>query len=191
MPNPGRRTEDPFIVARLKIQFRRGDHPSHCGALGRSRHGLGRGLETDDCRRSAVGQYGGQLTVAVHRIDRNDDGTELPDRDCRDHELRNILQDKGNSVCEPDSILGEGYGKRIRHLVELGKADGPVEVLMIGGQCDRAPAKHGTSRGRRRARCLRSAECRRRNWRARACSRTRWSYLSSRSTDVGCPPASP
>src|SRR3546814_107721 len=131
MTNPGRRTEDPFIVARLKIPFRRSDDPSHFGALGRSRHGLGRGLETDDCYRSAVGQYGGQLTVAVHRIDRNDDGTELPDRDCRDHELRNILQDKGNSVCEPDSILGEGYGKRIRHLVELRSEEHTSELQSL------------------------------------------------------------
>ena len=89
-----------------------------------------------------------ELAIAQHRVARHDDRAALPNRQYREHDLRNVLQIDGNTIARFDAALLQADRERIGHRVALGRRERAVEVVnqrRVG-----AARERGTEHGERR-----------------------------------------
>ena len=124
----------------------RGDDAAHRRSRLNPLHPRVEARQRDDGLDAVLAERSLELRLGVHRVQRRDDGAELPGAELRDEELRAVGQHDRDAVVAPDAERRERGRERVAQAAELGPRDGRAL------EQERGRRRGGRARGRRGSR---------------------------------------
>ena len=131
---------------------------AHGGSRLKALHAIVVSRQRDDDRGAAFAQRRFELSLRVDRVERSDDGPELPGAELGDEKLRAVGQQERDPVAAHDTEGRQGRCARVAQALERSVADGrPFEqerrmvgrrACRVGQIVEKRPARVGRERGR-------------------------------------------